>query len=176
MTARAQIAASVVDQAVLDKVEAVLPFIRNGIDGDLLVIELAGFLILHLVGLTGEHHVPVFDGDVAHKELFIRACAFVVRLDNFSEKIVGLAVIPLCLLHRIHQIGEIALTVDRAHIVEIAVICQYASAEDLHIVHLYGNHRGQLGKGIVVAVAGRNLEGKRTCLAHFKRQLGCEQG
>ena len=99
-----------------------------------------------------------------------------MRLDDFAEKIVSLAVIPLCLLHSVHQIGEIALAVDRAHIVEIAVICQHTPTEDLHIVHLYGNHRGQLGKGIGVAVAGRNLEGKRTCLAHFKRQLGCEQG
>ena len=176
LTACAQIAAGVVDQAVLNEIEAVLPLIRNGIDGDLLVIELTGFFILHLVRLAGEHHVPVFDGDVAHKELFIRACAFVVRLDDLSEKIVGLAVIPLRLLHRVHQIGEIALAVDRAHIVEIAVICQHAPAEDFYIVHFHGNHRGQLGKGVIVAITGRNLEGKRASLAHLQCQLGREQG
>ena len=175
MTASPKIAAGVVDQTGFDEIESVLPFVRNGIDSDLLIVELACFSILDVVRLTGQQHVPIFHGNVADGEPLRCFHSGVMRGDNLTEQCVRFAVVLLGFLNAVNQIGQIAFAVDSPNIIEIPVVGKHATTEDLNVVHFHSDRGRQLRKSIVVFIARRNLELERTSFAHLQRKLGTKQ-
>ena len=174
-TTGTQITSAVIDQTRFDVLETGLPIINDRIENDLFVVKIGRFkilsLLLFLVGLPTKDDLAIFDVNCSNRELLFRFNTGIVPLNDLLEQFMRRTLELLSFLHTVHQVGEIAFTVDSAHVVEVAIDSQHSAAENLHAIQFDGDDGFQLLKQVVVAMKWGDDELQRTGLSHFQRQL-----